>query len=120
MSNVYVPQSLTPLNYQGGQLVWWTASGFAPTYQGVVVTVNNIGVVYNYWGGLQIDSASYTADQYGIILSADVTVGQQGELTYDFVQTSTFDSQNRIASNTLQTTAFTNYSSYSYANTEAS
>ncbi len=110
MSNVYVPESLTPLSAANGLLPWFYSSVSDPTYEGLVATVNNIDVIVENWGIWQVVSSSYTADQYGIILSAIVTVGQdvgqpdQYLITYNFVQTSTYDSQNRITSNKLLTT----------------
>ncbi len=111
MSNVYVPESLTPLSAANGLLPWFYSSVSDPTYEGLVATVNNIDVIVENWGIWQVVSSSYTADQYGIILSAIVTVGQdvgqpdQYLITYNFVQTSTYDSQNRITSNKLLTSS---------------
>src|SRR6516162_813758 len=114
MPDAYVPFSSTPLNYEKGLLAWWS------TDAGVVATVDNIGQIYSNWGIWHLVSASYTADQYGIIQSADVTAGlNQALITYKFVQTSTFDAQNRIVSNTL-VDFVDNHVGDSGTNTEAS
>ena len=110
MSNVYVPESLTPLSAANSLLPWFYSSVSDPTYEGLVATVNNISAIVENWGIWQVVSSWYRADKYGIILSATVTVGQdvgqpdQYLITYNFVQTSTYNSQNRIRSNILVTT----------------